>query len=220
MIKDIGIDIDGVLANFTQAISIKLREVYGIERADVLQTENVLDWYYTKNFPTLTKKEIDIVFKDIVDDKYFWTEMIDVLDWNYIELLKFIINDNIFKVHFITSRPGKRIYNYTKEWLKLKLQTDNFNLHIADSWKDKRAYIEQQNIKCFIDDHLETCESLVEVCSILFKPDYPYNKTTDKRIKNGNLFDFLIYVLDYFKIELNFKRLVDFINMFNILKNQ
>lgn len=217
MIKDIGIDIDGVLANFTQAISIKLREVYGIEKADVLQPKNVLDWYYTKNFPYLTREEIDKVFEDVIDDHYFWVEMIDVLDWKGLELLKFIINDNIFNIHFITSRPGKYIYDYTYEWLKLKLQTDNFNLHIADSWKDKRAYIEDQNIECFIDDHLETCESLVEVCPVLFKPDYPYNKTTDKRIKNGGLFDYLIYVLDYYNIPLKFNRLV---KMFNILKKQ
>lgn len=217
MIRDIGIDIDGVLANFTQSLSIRLREVYGAEKADVIHPKDVLDWHYTKNFPKLSRKKIDKVFKDIIDEQYFWIVTIDVLDWKAAELLKFIIDDNIFRVHFITSRPGERIYDFTEKWLQLKLNTNNFKLHIAKTWKDKKTYIRNYSIKCFIDDHLETCESLVNVCPVLFKPDYPYNRTDNKQIKNGDLFDYLIYVLDYYNISLNFNRLV---KMFNILKNQ
>lgn len=191
MIK-IGIDIDGVIANFMHHFSILSRNMYG-EHLPILESEDeILNWDIHKFYP-LTEEQIINVFDEINNMDTFWMQLnlIDVKNWIR---FKDEFNNKEFEVYFITSRiNGKNLHYQTVEWLTY------------NGWKNpqvifankKHDAINLLNIDYFIDDKLSTCEMcFIKTNCKVFIYDYPHNKKTVyanlKRLKNlGEFIDFI-----------------------------
>jgi len=196
----VAVDIDGILADFCYQFCNKVNEIYGIKK--IYHNYDAPHWDLYKWYDELEKVHIDKVLEEIYKDNHFW-ETIPVLQINNsgIELLKYIIKfREDIHITFLSSRDGIDVLLQTCKWLSRVLgeNTSNYNVVITN---EKIDYIKNNKIKYFIDDKLQTALEASEHC-IVFKPKYLYNQISKDdsyvlgRLREGNLEEFLLYVLD------------------------
>lgn len=109
----IGIDVDGVLANFVSAYSALLSEVSG----RVLPSKEVDEWNYEHGLG-LSSGEVNEAWRRIKRSKSFWADLDHMpgVDKALFERLNEI--GKIHEVYYITSRPGTRSQEQTQVWLE------------------------------------------------------------------------------------------------------
>lgn len=189
----IGVDIDGVLANFTDAYAALLTAKTGIEFP-----KNSSSWpteWYWERAAGVNKADETAVWKDGILSTNFWANLprlplaeqtLDLL------MLKRWEGD---QVYFITTRPGKKAKLLTEAWL----QRWGFltpTVLIAGSEAAKGQLAKALKLDVFIDDKPENCEQVIEAtkqqvaydgmmsmepfyeypCKV-FLVDAPYNRT-------------------------------------------
>ncbi len=146
----IGVDIDGVLADFNSSFVQVIKKLTGI----TVQLPPK-EWAYHRA-AGVTAKEEQAIWAYIKNSSDFWyslgteplcEETLQELVWRRIQ------GDDIY---FITSRPGKCAKKQTEEWLVkegYRLPT----VLIADSALDKGRIAEGLALEVFIDDKPENC---------------------------------------------------------------
>lgn len=166
----IGIDVDGILANFNKAYREMLIKVSG--RDLIPETFEPPTWNYATVFG-YTKEEDAAAWKEITSDPIFWRrlgvlpgarEMLDAID------------DARHAVYFITTRPGVSTQHQTETWLR------NFVLAptvlIAKTSEDKGVLARGLGLTHFIDDKPENClavKSHIPSCHV-YLLDALYNR--------------------------------------------
>jgi len=156
----IGIDIDGVLANFNDAYRIRLAEVTG--RALIPEGEEPPCWYYATDHYGYTKEEDKATWKSIVEDANFWYDL-----QPYAGTKNFLIALEHFEFHhaekyFITTRPGLNVKRQSERWLTKNGWWDEPTVLIARGEKGPLAA--GLGVTHFIDDRPENCFSVQDAC--------------------------------------------------------
>lgn len=157
----IGIDIDGVLADFNQSF---------IERCIAVTGRNLFPpdyiptcWDYPQSLG-YTKEETDAVWADIVVDPTFWESLIP-----YDEARMFLLQlpEMVKKhdVYFITSRPGIQAKLQTENWLHYQ-SADFFWQPTVLICSNKGAAAIALNLDVYIDDRDVNVEDVVECRAI------------------------------------------------------
>lgn len=151
----IGVDLDGVLANFNAAYRTKLIEVTG---RDLIPEQdcsgNTVEttppcWYYPVDHYGYTKDEDKATWKAIVESPDFWRSIRP-----YPETFDFLCGLGDNEVYFITTRPGATAHSQSVEWLE-RLGEPTPNVIIARGSKGDIA--KGIGLTHFIDDKPENC---------------------------------------------------------------
>lgn len=177
----IGLDVDGVLANFNSAYREILIEVSG--RDLIPEVFEPPCWEYAPAYG-YTKDEDRAAWSAIRNDPFFWRKL-GVLPGAQ-ELLN-DIDDVRHAVYFITTRLGTQVKHQTESWLRDYVA--NPAVLIAKSSADKGRLAEGLDLTHFVDDKPENCIAVKEAvpgCRV-FLLSYAYNLWA----KNEPRYDYL-----------------------------
>lgn len=173
----IGIDIDGVVANFAKRFSEVLRDIYG-ERVPLITTgEQILAWHW-EDWCGLTKDEVEKGWEKLARTENFW-ETLDILDDEDFNALlsAYIESPKDLQIYFVTSRvrsKGNKVVAQTINWF---LGKGLYNAQVISS-NEKHVVAKALHFQYFIDDKLETCMEVKfwnPKCQVYIM-DYPYNR--------------------------------------------
>ena len=173
----IGIDIDGVLADFTTDYIELLCEVSGVDRrpTSLYTTWQAPCWGFEEGLG-FSKKDINTTWEVIKLSDDFWFNLAPLSP--EINLHALANND---EVYFITTRVGKHVKHQTEQWLKEIHNVLNPTVLIS---ADKGAVARGLELDVFIDDRDKNLWSVKGArkqtqCYVL---DYPYNSGVDSTI--------------------------------------
>jgi 5'(3')-deoxyribonucleotidase len=151
----IGVDVDGVLANFNKAYRQRLIKITG--RALIPEGEDPPCWNYAPHYG-YTKEEDSRVWESIKEDRDFWRGL-EALPGA--RALLFALQDVQFyrdaEIYFITSRPGATAKEQTERWLEAHGFIDPTVL-IARG--EKGFFAQGLRLTHFLDDKPENCYSV------------------------------------------------------------
>lgn len=175
-IINVGVDLDGVCANFTKKFSQFCNEIYGAKCYIVEDNSSLKDWHWHHWYP-IKEIEVQHVWEEIKKTRDFWTslELLNRGQWEY--FIDKIGKSNNINVYFITTREETIGMTATKQsalWLEMNKWTQPFVIKT----KMKEKFIEDLNIEFFIDDK---AENLIDIktynpnCRI-YAQDVPHNK--------------------------------------------
>lgn len=156
----IGIDIDGVLANFNAAYRMKLISVTG--RDLIPEGEEPPCWEYATHYG-YTKDEDSRTWKDILADPWFWQFLaplpgaLSFLDWVDTES-RYGPVSGLIVPYFITTRPGVDTKGQSERWLRPHVE--NPAVLIARSSEDKGLLARGLGLTHFLDDKPENCHAV------------------------------------------------------------
>lgn len=146
----IGLDVDGVLANFYaayEALTIKVdgRNLFGKKRWPNALPE-VWDWPEAAGYSAETMKQ---VWKEIKESETFWLRLSKLEHVN----LKRIEEGHI--LHFITDRPGETALWLTNRWLNCMYGVSDPDVRISSRERTKGDYCRNLDLDIYADDKLE-----------------------------------------------------------------
>lgn len=143
----IGIDVDGVLADFNTAFIARCIKVTG---RDLFGPKFVpTTWNYPESVG-YTREEVSAVWKDITEDRAFWYRIGWYMDVDQ-EALRRLCVDREHDVYFITARPGLQAKLQTELWLAPQIKT--FPTVLITSHKGLAA--RTLDLDFYIDDRYE-----------------------------------------------------------------
>jgi hypothetical protein len=153
----IGLDIDGVHADFAGAFTKLIVRVTGkdlFQRGDGKNPPS-WDWFFQRGY---TKDEVKLAW-DVVKSpaSAFWLNLeelpgcaatrlviLDLLRWH--------------DVYFITNRPGANAKWQTEQWLRLHLQIDHPTVLLAS---EKGMTAKALNLDCYLDDYYVNVDDVI-----------------------------------------------------------
>jgi uncharacterized HAD superfamily protein len=149
----IGLDIDGVIANFTQAT---------IERAKELGLSN----QYIKSWEDVTYWDVSPIFSQIMKDAW-----LDPSFWLGLEPMPGCLPLPVKPCCYITARPIDS--KVTKQWLK-KHNFPNAKVISVKTPEEKLAHIKNEKLDVFVDDLFSTVKQLrdANINAVLYKAPY------------------------------------------------
>lgn len=145
----IGIDIDGVLANFWEAYERLFIEVGGDlfgDRKWPAQEPQVWDWPYEFGY---TKTQTKLVWKKIEENPYFWMELNPLAEFE--PFREWITDNDKDEIYFITDRPGQYTKLQTECWFGAR--EIPYATVLVSSQKGLCA--QALNLELYIDDKTE-----------------------------------------------------------------
>jgi uncharacterized HAD superfamily protein len=168
----IGLDIDGVLADFvTPFLQVLERRVGGPSIDPVSITDPNF-----QHHPFLTK---EIIYDCMVDASYdpeFWRVLTPLPSAEQWQSLNQISRDH--EVVFITHRWVRDTYDInhvTCEWLR-RHGVDDPVVHFTQDLKSQ--LVKQMNVELFVDDRHENCEDVAtQTEAVVMMPHRPYNQS-------------------------------------------
>lgn len=174
-----GIDIDGCLANFTDAYADLLRKVSkrDLLKGDFLSQHAVWDWDKAAGY---TSAERSAAWAEIHRDDQFWFNLKPLRGaLDAIEYLEELSEDN--DVYFITHRSGVQCKQQTEDWLFGHGITHPTVLISGD---DKTPLIRGLELDFYTDDKFSTLykansQRLESKYVQLYLVDAPYNRGTE-----------------------------------------
>jgi len=163
----LGIDVDGVLADFNSGFIQRTIEVTG---KDLFPPRpfDIPTWDYATYYG-YTKDEEAAVWESIKSDRHFWSHLNAYPGVeNFIEHLW----AETWDVYFITARPGIRAKIQTEHWLQLY----DFELPtVLISW-DKDLCAKALKLDRYVDDRIENAIDVVEAGIPTYLLTRPWNK--------------------------------------------
>lgn len=193
----IGVDIDGVLADFNTNYIDLVREVTGRDLFPKGYTwADIETWSYPETFG-YTDAEITKVWDHIAASRTFWRTLRPYAStYNFLYDLSGLEHD----VYFITSRIGKREQMQTMDWLiEFGWKTDHAPTVLISSKKGECCHALKVNL--YIDDKNENCEDVVKQapdteCWMLAQP---WNSITGRPgiIRTGSIDGFFNRIKSY-----------------------
>lgn len=176
----IGIDVDGVLADFVAGARHYFKAKYGRPDDSLIQNEWDFDCL------GMTKAEIDDLWDHIHNTPNWWTTL-KTMDGAY--SLGWLCNNHT--VYFITNRPtkttGDSIEDQTKNWL---MDSHYIECPTVIVCKNKGALASALDLDFFLDDNVPnvTDVSLTSPRTTTFIQDAPYNQecVSVPRLKSVN----------------------------------
>lgn len=170
----LGIDIDGVLADFNTAYRAKLLEVTGRDLCPP-DVSNPPTWEWP-SFYGYTEAEEDMVWEQIEQASLFWEDLRRLPDADiFLHLLASLPQTD--DIYFVTSRPGLTAKGQSERWLEM-CGYGGATVTIALPSHNKGPLAAALNLTHFIDDKAENCRC-VKVSSPetqVFLLRYNYNQ--------------------------------------------
>ncbi len=171
----IAVDLDGVVFDTEREFRV-LTEIHDI---DVLKSNNIIDNCALKfqDRYNWSKKECDDFYKghvfEIEENSHFLPGCKKVL-----KLLKSLG----YELYIISARGvfSEKQIEISKRRLK-ESDLDIFKEYIFKA-EDKAKYIKKYNIDIMIDDNLDICNNLKDICKVLYLKDAPNIENKDEKI--------------------------------------
>lgn len=183
----VAFDIDGVVADTMRLFMAIAESEYGIEP---IRYEDILDYDLRNCLNVSDDVMMEIIIKIIAGDFSMPLSPIDDAP----RVLS-LLNRHHRPTLFVTARPEKA---YIARWLcdTIGLKTGAIEVVATGSFEGKQEILERYNIRCFVEDRLETCFILAEagIEPIVFRQ--PWNRKPHPFKEVGNwreiesLFDF------------------------------
>ncbi len=111
----IGVDIDGVLADFNSAFIHRCIEVTGVDLFPV-RPFDIPCWNYPEHYG-YTAAQVSAVWADIKADPNFWYDLMEYPQTISMLAVLRDLEDAGAEIYFITARPGTEVKRQTEEWL-------------------------------------------------------------------------------------------------------
>jgi 5'(3')-deoxyribonucleotidase len=155
----IGIDIDGVLADFNSEFIKRCVDVTG---KDLFPPRpfDIPTWHYPQHYGYTDadmKYPDGPVWQSIVDDPMFWYTL-----HPYDDAPAFLLplDHGVHDVYFVTNRPGPTAKQQTESWLEFHgygLHSPNFSFPTVMLSHDKGSIAKALGLDLYIDDRTENC---------------------------------------------------------------
>lgn len=155
----IGIDCDGVLADFNLAF---IERIIAVTKRDLFPPRPfaITTWNYPEQYG-YTREEVSAVWTTIKDDPNFWAELPEYADTA--EALRYL-NDRRLAgddLYFITARPGINAKKQTENWLLRHWPTPFAPQVTVLLSSDKDLCAVALGLDIYVDDRIENVESVV-----------------------------------------------------------
>lgn len=155
----IGIDVDGVLADFNKSFIERVIDVTG---KDLFPPRpfDIPTWHYPQAYG-YTDAEMKYpdgpVWKTIADDPSFWYQL-----FPYDGAVEFIarLDSSVHDLYFITNRPGTTAKSQTENWIEFHnfgLQSEAFSYPTVLVSPAKGLCAKALNLDLYIDDNTDNC---------------------------------------------------------------
>jgi hypothetical protein len=170
----IGVDLDGILADFTDAFRQLALFHYNI---DIGEVPHSWDWWQQH----LSKQQFAALWHQIEAHPEWWTSLKPMQDapQGFHALHSWRIHHGA-DVYIITSRPGKRIQYFSQKWVN-KWALDPIPVLIAKDAHAKGVLATGLRLTHFVDDKPENVEAVALHCpqarAVLL--DRPWNHGAD-----------------------------------------
>jgi uncharacterized HAD superfamily protein len=168
----IGVDVDGVLADFINPFITMIRKHTTVSIPDVSWTyPDEWDFHLAAG---VTPEENDRIWKDIKTSSFFYN--LPRLPQALATLRKLTDLERCgHAVYFITARPGRWAKQGTEHWLTTNGYAPGPTVLIAD---DKGPLARALKLDIFIDDRPENCMAVAQATTTcrVFMVDAPYNR--------------------------------------------
>jgi 5'(3')-deoxyribonucleotidase len=189
----IGVDVDGVLADFNTSFIERVIQVTG---KDLFPPRpfDIPVWDYPQSYG-YTDKETHAVWENIKADPTFWYGLSpypDTLD--ALHLFRDMANHH--DIYFITARPGIVAKQQTERWLRALGGDPSWGPTVLIS-SDKLGCVKALNIELYIDDKTENIQSTSLACMSLLLTR-PWNAKAKGLTRVATLMDFFNFIRDYF----------------------
>lgn len=150
----IGVDVDGVLAQFTRAYAqlIKTRTMKVIP-------EDAHTWNWARAHG-ITKQEEDDAWKWIKANGWWWGTFDPYDTAELAPLLR--AWEHATDLYFITSRPGAGVQRTTALWIREHFAVGNPHVLIAQRPSDKADIVTGLGLTHFVDDKAETVVEVMD----------------------------------------------------------
>lgn len=187
----VGLDIDGVLADFLSPFLKLLEEKTG---NGPFLAESITDFTFAEH-PVLSEEVVWDCMEAVSYDPDFWQNLSPLItagEWGRLENLS-----RQERLHFVTHRYVRETYDInaiTSEWLKSH-GISNPVVHFTN--ESKAPLVKDLGIQFFMDDRYENCLEVAEKTdAMVLMPHRPYNQSFNhpsvKRIENfAELFFYL-----------------------------
>jgi 5'(3')-deoxyribonucleotidase len=164
----IGLDVDGVLADFTSAYVQLMYQITGRGEPALPEDWQPSEWNFEHTLG-FGKDIVEITWDIINASSTFWFGLTPLTD---IDLESLSLTNDLY---FITTRPGTSPKQQTENWLKYHFGMTKPTVLISD---DKGAIARGLKLDIFIDDRDKNLwavkgASPATQCYVL---DYPYNR--------------------------------------------
>jgi len=165
--SEIGFDIDGVVADTMEAFIRIAREEFGI---NYISKEQITSYWIEECLP-IPLNIIKTIINRLLADP-FGIEL-EPLPGAREVLMKLAAHG---RLTFVTARPAKEPIEAWLVSLLSEVPRGDIRVIATGHHSAKAAVLEELKLKCFIDDHLETCQDLHKrgIRTIVF--DQPWNR--------------------------------------------
>ena len=168
----VGLDIDGVLADFLSPFLIRLEKRIG---KGPIPAESLRSVRLSAH-PELTEEAVRECADAVRRDPGFWDGLDSLLSaeqWQRLERLS-----QSRQLSFITHRTGHEswdIHAVTSGWFRRHGITSP-DVHLVE--KEKSAVVEKLGVRLFVDDNYENCQDVAERTEArVLMPHHPYNRS-------------------------------------------
>jgi hypothetical protein len=168
----IGIDVDGVLARYTEAFQRRIISVTGGDRfpCDDYQPTS---WDYAADLG-YSEAEIDLTWRTIKEDRCFWASLLPYRDASHALGLLSKRMDAGDDVYFITARPGADAKRQTEQWLLARFPSLMRPIPTVLISSHKGLAAQTLGLDAYVDDRWENC---VDVAAMHWKGRSPACRT-------------------------------------------
>lgn len=173
----IGLDLDGVFCNFTEAYIRVVREVAGVDLFEPTDATNPPVWYFPE-YRGYSKDVIKEAWKRINTDTSFWYRLATLPGAQaFLAHRKQTLSHDVY---FLTNRSGVHAKLRTEQWCSFHLYTMYPTVLITSdkTGVDKGWIAKALKLDCYIDDKLENVKQVCELSpkTRTYLLDYAYNQ--------------------------------------------
>ena len=170
----IGLDVDGVLADFANPAMEIAKELY--------PDTDVHNRIWNLG---LTNEQADAVMKEVASRKNFFFELDPLPNNEYLTEAQY--DHTLFFITARISTKGLPIEEQTANWLRAHYKIYNPTVIVTDSGKDKTKLYDALKLISFVDDRIDTVEQMLATKhQNVFIYDQPWNRSLDisHRVRN------------------------------------
>lgn len=154
----IGCDIDGVLANFTQAYqALTIKCANGVNLFHPNDDKDPPCWNWPE-YRGYSKETVSAVWSEIKTSHTFWSELPETKDCSTLRLC-ILDMQRWHEVYFITSRVGKDVKWQTEQWLVLHLGIERPTVLISS---EKGLCARALKLDCYLDDNADNANDVIQ----------------------------------------------------------
>lgn len=167
----VGIDVDGIVANFFSAYEQAFIQVTGVDKFKGKYPDRLPPSWNWPQGDGYTEEEVERVWAAIKADTVFWASLSTL---PYADEFLKRLDESQHEVYFVTDRPGLGPQVQTQYWLA---QHGYWGPNVIISRKGKGIVCDALSLEVYIDDKTENLKDCwaKSPSTALYTLDYPYN---------------------------------------------